>query len=76
MLDNAATEKAGSAENRDNTIARGRHGSSTPTSLTIGRAIRAIEQPVDLGRHDKVILVQSFDFLGAQRDGRVAQNRS
>src|SRR5262245_52565164 len=72
MPNNTATEKAGSTENRDNTIARGRHGSSAPTSLTIGRAIRPIEHPIDLARHDKIVLVESLDFLGAQRDGRVA----
>src|SRR6266566_7799573 len=28
--------------------------------------------PVDLAGHDEVVLVQPFDLLGAQRDGRVA----
>ena len=45
---------------------------SFPTSLTIGRAIRPIEHPIDLARHDKIVLVQSLNLLGAQRDGRVA----
>jgi hypothetical protein len=40
MPNDTAAEKAGSAENRDNTIARGCHGSSVPTSVSIGRAIR------------------------------------
>ena len=71
MPNNTAAEKAGSTENRDNTIGRGRHGSRAPTSLTIGRAIRPIEHPIDLARHDKIVLVQSLDFLGAQRNGRV-----
>jgi hypothetical protein len=71
MPNNAATEKAGSAENRDDRIARGCHGSSVPTLVAIGGAIRAIEHPIDLARHDKIVLVQSLDFLGAQRDGRV-----
>ena len=44
---------------------------SSPTSLTIWRDIRRIEDPIDLARHDKVVLVQSLDLLGAQRDGRV-----
>jgi hypothetical protein len=39
--------------------------------LTIGRALQPIEHPIDLARHDKIVLVQSFDLLGAQRDGRV-----
>ena len=32
--------------------------------------IRAIEQPINLARHDEVVLMQSFDLLGAQRDSR------
>src|SRR5215813_11115626 len=48
-----------------------RHDSGLPTSLTIERAVRAIEDPIDLARHDKIILVQSLNLLGAQRDGRV-----
>ena len=48
-----------------------RHDSTVPTSLTIERAVRAIEDPIDLARHDKIILVQPLDLLGAQRDGRV-----
>ncbi|SIN99798.1 hypothetical protein SAMN05443247_01285 [Bradyrhizobium erythrophlei] len=31
---------------------------------------RAIEQPINLARHDEVVLMESFDFLGAQRDSR------
>ena len=60
------------AENRDNTIARGCHGAGVPISLTIGRVIRASEYPIDLACRDKIVLVQSLDFLGSQRDGRVA----
>src|SRR6516162_9574153 len=48
-----------------------RHDSTVPTSLTIERAVRAIEDPIDLARHDKIILVQSLNLLGAQRDGRI-----
>ena len=40
--------------------------------VAIGRAIRPIEHPIDLTRHDKIVLVQSLDLLGAQRDSRVA----
>jgi hypothetical protein len=29
------------------------------------------EDPINLARHDKIVLVQSLDLLGAQRDGRV-----
>src|SRR5262245_64344769 len=32
---------------------------------------RSIEHAVDLARHDEIVLVQSFDLLGAQRHGRV-----
>jgi hypothetical protein len=34
--------------------------------------IRAIEQPINLARHDEVVLMQSFDLLGAQRDSSIA----
>jgi len=37
----------------------------------IGRAIRSIEHPIELARQDKIVLVQSLDLLGAQRDRRV-----
>jgi hypothetical protein len=47
MPNDSATEKASSAKNCDNTIAIGCHGSSHPTS-PIGRAIQAIEHPIDL----------------------------
>ncbi len=70
--DYAAAEKASFAENRDNTIARSCHGSNVSTLVAIGRAIRPTEHPIDLACHDKVVLVQSLDLLGAQRDGRVA----
>src|SRR5215831_9901429 len=55
----------------DNTIARGCHDPGLPTSLTIWTVIWRIEDPIDLARHDKIVLVQSLDFLGAQRNGRV-----
>src|SRR5262249_53765662 len=48
-----------------------RHDSTVPTSLTIERACPAIEDPIDLACHDKIVLVQSLNLLGAQRDGRV-----
>jgi hypothetical protein len=47
MPDDSATEKASSTENRDNTIVPGWHGSNDLTS-PIGRAIQAIEHPIDL----------------------------
>src|SRR5215475_4501461 len=37
----------------------------TPTSPAIGPAIQRIEDPIDLARHDKIVLVQSLDLLGA-----------
>ncbi len=33
--------------------------------------IQAIEQPINLARHDEVVLMQSFDLLGAQRDSSI-----
>ena len=30
------------------------------------RPARAVEHPIDLARHDEIVLVQSFDLLGAQ----------
>ena len=38
----------------------------------LARATQLIENPIDLACHDKIVLVQSLDFLGSQRDGRVA----
>ena len=34
--------------------------------------IRVIEQPINLARHDEIVLMQSFDLLGAQRDSSTA----
>src|SRR5262245_66465242 len=34
--------------------------------------MRAIEYPVDLVCHDEIVLVQPLDFLGTQRNARVA----
>src|SRR6516225_11934080 len=48
-----------------------RHDSTVPTSLATESAIRPIEYPINLARHDKIVLVQPLDLLGAQRDGRV-----
>jgi hypothetical protein len=39
--------------------------------LVIEEPIRAIEQPINLARHDEVVLMQSFDRLGAQRDSSI-----
>jgi hypothetical protein len=38
----------------------------------LSRLGRSIEHAVDLARHDEVVLVQSLDLLGAERDRRVA----
>src|SRR5258708_23089733 len=40
--------------------------------LVVEEPIRAIEQPINLARHDEVVLMQSFDLLGAQRDSSIA----
>src|SRR6476660_10255027 len=39
--------------------------------LVVKEPIRAIEQPINLARHDEVVLMQSFDLLGAQRDSSI-----
>ena len=39
--------------------------------LAVKGPTRAIEDSVDLGRHDEIVLVQSLDLLSAQGDGRV-----
>ena len=39
--------------------------------LAVEGPAREIERSVDLACHDEIVLVQSFDFLGAQRDGHV-----
>ena len=39
--------------------------------LAVEGPTRAIEHSVDLARHDEIVLVQSFDFLGAQGDGHL-----
>jgi transposase len=35
--------------------------------LVVEEIVRAIEQPISLARHDEVVLMQSFDFLGPSR---------
>jgi hypothetical protein len=57
MPNDTATEKPGFAQNRDNTITRGRHGSSL-TSLMVGTAIRVIKYPIDLGCGSRTRLVE------------------
>src|SRR5262245_47268546 len=37
----------------------------------LSRLSRPIDHAVDLARHDEVVLVQSLDLLGGERDGRV-----
>jgi hypothetical protein len=39
--------------------------------LAVEGPTRAIEHSFDLARHDEIVLVQSLDLLGTQRDGRV-----
>ena len=39
--------------------------------LAVEGPAQEIEHTVDLARHDDIILVQSFDFLGAQGDSHV-----
>jgi hypothetical protein len=65
MPNDTAAEKAGSAENRDNTIAPSCHGSSFLTSLMIGRAIRPIEHPIELGGRHRAIPNSEFAIENA-----------
>jgi hypothetical protein len=39
--------------------------------LMLARATQLIKNPIDLARHDKIVLVQALDLLGSQRDCRV-----
>jgi hypothetical protein len=44
----------------------------TPATTTRARSGRPSECAINLGGHDKVVLMQSRDFLGLQRDRRIA----
>src|SRR5215469_11539189 len=37
----------------------------------MGRMLQPVEHPIDLASHNKIVLVQPLNLLGAQRDGRV-----
>ena len=70
MPSDAAAEKAGSAEHGDGATVRCYHDSNRQLGfslLVVKEPIWAIEQPINLARHDEVVLMQSFDLLGAQR---------
>ena len=70
MPSDAAAEKAGSAEHGDGATVRCYHDSNRQLSfslLVVKEPIWANEQPINLARHDEVVLMQSFDLLGAQR---------
>src|SRR5215471_19612855 len=64
---------------RDMPFAPGRMESSCSRGRGLGLSIqpelsrlrRPIEHAVDLARHDEVVLEQSLDLLGGERDGRV-----
>src|SRR5262249_16559596 len=64
---------------RDMPFAPGRMESSCGRRRGLGLSIqpelsrlrRPIEHAVELARHDEVVLVQSLDLLGGERDGRV-----
>src|SRR5580704_19352473 len=45
---------------------------SCRTSTTRSSCGRASEYAIDLGGHDEVVLMQSLDLLGLQRDRRIA----
>ena len=56
--------KRGASRRKDPRRARCQHGGASQTW--------AVENLVDLSRHDEVILVQSLYFLCLQADGRIA----
>ena len=56
-------------EERGSAPKRGRKAQETRTR---SRRARASEYAVDLGGHDEVVLMQSIDLLGLQRDRRLA----
>ena len=69
MPNDAAAEKAGSAEHGDGATVRCYHDSNRQLGfslLVVKEPIWAIEQPINLARHDEVVLMQSFDLLGAE----------
>jgi hypothetical protein len=75
MPNDAAAEKAGSAEHGDGASVRCHHDSNPPVYIGASHTLwsrnpSAIEQPINLARHDEVVLMESFDLLGAQRDSR------
>jgi hypothetical protein len=57
MANGAAAEESGSSKNRDKTILRRRHWLNATTLLPVERVTRAIEYPIDLARHDKIVFV-------------------
>ena len=79
MPNDAAPEKAGSAEHGDGATGRCYHDSNRQLSfslLVVKEPIWVIERPINLARHDEVVLMQSFDLLGAQRDSSHNPSRS
>jgi len=53
-------------------VRRRKGGARCRTSRTRSRGGRASEYAVDLGGHDEVVLMQSLDLLGLQRDRCIA----
>ena len=54
-----------------NTAGTEKSGASCRTSRIRSARGRASEYAVDLGSHDEVVLMQSLDLLGLQRDRRI-----
>jgi hypothetical protein len=52
-----------------------KRGASCRTTTTRSRRGRPSEYAVNLGGHDEVVLMQSLDLLGLQRDRRIAPRR-
>src|ERR1700736_1528911 len=53
-----------------------KRGASCRTTRTRSRRGRASEYVVNLGGHDEVVLMQSLDLLGLQRDCRIAPTKA
>src|ERR1700730_13775676 len=73
MPNNAAAEKAGSTEHSDGATVRCHHDSNSPVHVGAYRLSWSRDLCGDraTARHDEVVLMQSFDLPGAQRDSRI-----
>ncbi len=78
MPNDAVTEKAGSAEHGDGATVRCHHDSNSPVHVGASHCLwskdpsgRSSNRSILLAMME-VVLMQSFDLLGAQRDSSIA----